>query len=85
MDRLFDLVLWVVQTAFYYLFFTIWGWIILLLIVLPAVRKRLSTWGKRRRIVSPSWYATSCVRPSRVIVTLSGIAESVGATSRGAC
>lgn len=48
MERLFDLLVRAVQTALYYLFFTIWGWIVLLLVVVPIVRKRLSTWRRRR-------------------------------------
>lgn len=34
--------------VFSFLFFTIWGWVILLLVVVPAVRGRLRTWGRRR-------------------------------------
>jgi tetratricopeptide (TPR) repeat protein len=34
--------------VFSFLFFTIWGWLILLFVVVPAIRHRLRTFGRRR-------------------------------------
>lgn len=42
-------VLFFLEQIFFFLFFSFWGWIILLLIFVPLVQKRLRTWERHRR------------------------------------